>query len=127
MTAMAVETGHVGCSRLADGMLIQLGGVLGPEQLVDLRATLLVPLAPECRDVVIDAGDVDAVDDSVLAVLLAACEWSEIQGVRFLLSRASEAMEEALLDAGMDDALPRLSELPTVSRGVQMPQQRSGD
>jgi len=127
MTAMAVETGHVGCSRLADGMLIQLGGALGPEHLDELRATLLVPLAPECRDVVVDAGEVDAVDDSVLAVLLAACEWADVQGVRFLLSRASDAMEGALLDAGMADALPRLSQLPTVCRSTQVPRPRSGD
>src|SRR4051794_3114236 len=62
MTAMLVETGLVTSTRLADGLLVQLTGDLGEHHLAELRDTLLGPLPSECRDVVVDAGEVTDVD-----------------------------------------------------------------
>lgn len=130
MTAVAVETGHVGCARLADGMLVQLVGEVGDGQLPALRHLLLSPLDEECKDIVVDAGDVDEISPAALAVLVAAREWAQMQGVRFLLSRSSWALEDALTLHGCLDGLPRLNELPTASDagpGVTIPRQREAD
>src|SRR3954453_3842792 len=51
MTAMAIETGAVTSTHLADGLLVQLSGELGPEQLIEMRGSLLSPLPADCRDV----------------------------------------------------------------------------
>lgn len=124
MTAMAVETGHVGCARLDDGVLVQLTGELGGEQLAELRLLLLTPLAPGCRDVVVDAGGVTAVDAATLAVLVAARQWAEDHDVRFRLSRTSAALELALREHGLSEGLPRLAELPRAPRAPRLPRQR---
>src|SRR5437588_165768 len=68
MTLATVETGTVCCTRLADGMVVQLGGALGPEQLPALRDVLLRPAPAHLRDVVVDAGDVDYLAPEALAV-----------------------------------------------------------
>jgi anti-anti-sigma factor len=130
MTAMAVETGHVGCARLADGMLVQLAGEVGDEQLPALRHLLLAPVDEQCKDIVVDAGAVDEISPAALAVLVAAREWAEIQGVRFLLSRSSWAVEDALTLHGCLDGLPRLRELadaPDGAAGIAVPHQREAD
>lgn len=124
MTAMAVETGLVTSTRLADGLLVQLAGELGCDQLAELRATLLSPLPPECRDVVIDAGDVTDMDFPALAVVFAAWAWAEEQGARFLLSRTSAEFEAALELNGVTDDLPRLAELPAAPAAPVIPLQR---
>ena len=54
MTAVTVDTAAVTSTRMADGLLVQLSGDLGVEQLADMRSTLLSPLPAECRDVVVD-------------------------------------------------------------------------
>jgi anti-anti-sigma factor len=127
MTAMAVETGHVGCARLDDGVLVQLTGELCGEQLAEVRQVLLTPLAPGCRDVVVDAGGLTVVDAATLAVLIAAREWAEDQGVRFRLSRTSAALELALREHGLCEGLPRLTELPGAPRRPRVPRQRLVD
>lgn len=127
MTAMAVETGHVGCARLDDGVLVQLTGELSDEQLDELRQVLLTPPAPGCRDVIVDAGGVTAVGPATLAVLIAAREWAEEQDVRFRLSRTSAALELALREHGLTEGLPRLADLPRAPRRPRVPRQRLVD
>ena len=125
MTAMAIETGLVTSMRLADGLLVQLAGELGQDHLSELRSTLLAPLPDDCRDVVIDAGDVTDVDFAALAVLFAAWAWTEEQGARFLLSRTSYEFDSVLADNGVADDLPRLSDLPSAPSAQVIPIQRS--
>src|SRR4051794_12225242 len=124
MTAMAIETSAVMSTRLADGLLVRLSGELGTESLTDLRSTLLSPLPADCRDVVVDAGDVTAVEFDALAVVFAAWAWAEEQGARFLLSRTSEAFDAVLVDNGVAEDLPRLSELPSAPGAAVIPLQR---
>ena len=124
MTAMAIETGAVTRTQLADGLLVQLSGELGYEQLAELRATLLAPLPADCRDVVVDAGDVTAVEFDALAIVFAAWAWAEDHGARFLLSRTSENFDAFLADNGVSEDLPRLSELPSSPTAPVIPLQR---
>lgn len=120
MTVNAVleASGEVSCSHLADGRLVRLAGDLGPAQLDRLRLTLLMPLPEGCRDVVVDAGEVTAVSDDVLAVLLAAPLWARDEGRRFLLSRTSTALDDLLDELDLTGDLPRLQPLgaPASSR-----------
>ena len=113
MTAVLVETGQITSSRLADGMLVQLHGSLDETVVAEMRQVLLAPIPAECRDIVVDAGDVTDIDFAALAVVFAAWGWAEEHGVRFLVSRTSHAFEQMLEDNGVVDDLPRLSELAT--------------
>ena len=124
MTAMATETAAVTSTRMADGLLVQLSGELGSEQLTEMRTTLLSPLPADCRDIVVDAGEVTDVDFDALAVLFAAWAWAEEQGARFLLSRTSHEFDSFLADNGVADDLPRLSELPSAPAAPVIPIQR---
>ena len=124
MTATAIDTGAVTSSHLADGLLVQLSGELGSEQLGHLRSTLLSPLPAECRDIVIDAGEVTDVEFEALAIVFAAWAWAEEHGARFLLSRTSEEFDAILADNGVSDDLPRLTELPTAPAAPVIPLQR---
>jgi len=124
MTAMAIETSAVTSTRMADGLLVRLAGELGTETLTDLRSTLLSPLPDGCRDVVVDAGDVTAVEFEALALVFAAWAWAEDHGARFLLSRASAEFEAVLEDNGVSEDLPRLSELPSAPAAPVIPLQR---
>src|SRR3954452_903167 len=124
MTAMAIETGAVISTHLADGLLVQLCGELGPEQLIEMRGSLLSPLAADCRDVIVDAGDVTDVDFEAMAIVFAAWAWAEEQGARFLLSRTSEAFDAVLADNGVAEDLPRLAELPSAPVAPVIPLQR---
>ena len=113
MTAQAIDitSGTVNCMHLADGKLVQLSGRIGQAELPALRLALLAPLFVGCRDVVIDAGEVVAVDDEAIAVVVAAEEWATYAGARLLLSRATPAFEQALADLGFADGIRRLSDL----------------
>ena len=113
MSVQAIDpsVGTVNCVHLADGKLVQLSGRLGHEELPALRLALLTPLFDDCRDVVIDAGDVVAVNDEVVAVLVAAEEWATYAGARLLLSRAAPVLEQALADLDFANRIPRLAEL----------------
>jgi hypothetical protein len=126
MTAVAIETGAVTRTRMADGLLVQVSGEIGPELLADLRNTLLAPLPSDCRDVVLDAGDVTDLEFEALAVVFAAWAWAEEHGARFLLSRTSAAFDAFLADNGVSDDLPRLSELPSAPAAPVIPLQRAG-
>jgi anti-anti-sigma regulatory factor len=110
-TAMLEATGHVDCVHLADGMLVRLGGTLTGPQLPELRDALLTPLAEGCRDVVVDAGDVTAINDDAIAVLLAARVWAEDHGARMMLSRTAPALELSLEELEITGALPRLGSM----------------
>ncbi len=118
MSVQAIDpsAGTVNCVHLADGKLVQLSGRIGREELAALRLALLTPLFDYCRDVVIDAGDVVAVDDEAVAVLVAAEEWATYAGARLLLSRAAPVLEQALADLDFANRIPRLTEL-----GAQSP------
>jgi anti-anti-sigma regulatory factor len=108
--------GTVNCVHLADGKLVQLSGRLGRAELPALRLALLTPLFEDCRDVVVDAGEVESVDDEAVAVLVAAEEWARYAGARLLLSRAAPALEQALIGLDLADRIPRLSQLNADSR-----------
>jgi len=125
MTAMLVETGLVTGTWLADGLLVQLKGELGEEQVAELRSNLLMPLPPECQDIVVDAGEVTTIDFDALSIVFAAWAWAEEHGARFLLSRTSPAFESALEFHGVVDALPRLSELGSAPAAPVIPLQRT--
>src|SRR4051794_24897477 len=112
-TAMLEATGHIDCVHLADGKLVRLGGTLTGHQLPELRDALLTPLAEGCRDVVIDAGEVTAINDDAIAVLLAARIWAEDHGARMMLSRSAPALESTLEELEITGALPRLGNMPT--------------
>lgn len=118
MTVATLETGYVGCARLADGMVVQLGGELTDDYLPALRQVLLRPMPSHCRDVVVDAGEVTVVSPAALAVLVAANEWAVTGGRRFLLSRSSTALDEALLEYGVEGGLPRLHALDSGRRAA---------
>ena len=107
-TATLEATGHVDCVHLADGMLVRLGGTLNEQDLPQLRDALLVPLEDSCRDVVVDAGELTAINDDAIAVLLAARVWAEDHGARMLLSRSAPALESTLEELEITNALPRL-------------------
>ena len=125
VAAMEPGIGHVHCVHLADGKLVQLGGTVGESELPALRLALLTPLFDECRDIVIDAGEVDEIDDCAMAVLMAGHEWAQSAGVRVLLSRSTEAFDDALDDLELSDLFSRLSAPePTPSRLALVPQQR---
>lgn len=125
-TAVEPGVGHVHCAHLADGKLVQLGGCLGEADLPALRLALLTPLFDECRDIVIDAGEVAEIDDCAVAVLIAGTEWAHAAGVRVLLSRSTEAFDDTLDELDLTDLLPRLNPLqPTPSRIAEVPRQRA--
>lgn len=124
-TAIEPGVGRVNCAHLADGKLVQLGGCLGEADLPALRLALLTPLFDECRDIVIDAGEVDEIDDCAVAVLMAGTEWAHSAGVRVLLSRSTPAFDHTLDELDLTDLLPRLSAPePTPSRLAAVPPQR---
>ena len=101
------------CTHLADGKLVRLAGHLGEPELPALRLALLMPMADECRDLVIDAGDIESIDDSAVAILIAAREWADSHGVRLRLSRSSLTFDLALVELDLVDLLPRLAALGT--------------
>jgi anti-anti-sigma regulatory factor len=108
MTAFVETEVRVDCVHLSDGKVVRLTGALGPDDVVELRETLLMPLEHGCTDVVVDAGRVTAISDEVVAVLIAAPVWVETQGGRFLLSASSPAFDQTLEELDFVDLLPRL-------------------
>ena len=112
MAAMALETsGQVATSLLTDGMIVRLSGDVSTGSISTLRDTLLTVLPAGCHDVVVDAGEVTSIDPTALAVLFAGWAWIEEHDGRFLLSRTSHAFEDALVENGVADDLPRLTPL----------------
>ena len=66
-----------------------MAGAIDADCVDALRAALFAALRPGCRDVLVDAGGVTEITEPALAVLLAAPEWIDYQGGRFLLSASS--------------------------------------
>lgn len=129
MTTATVDvSGYVGCTHLADGMVVALSGVLTDDLLPDLRQALLRPYAEGCRDVVVDAGEVSDLTDAALAVLVAARAWAGANGRRFLLSRSNPVLDAILLTVGLESAFARLQPLlaeATSALSLAVPFQRS--
>lgn len=109
---------------LQDGIVVRLQGALTSEHVPHLRRALLVPLPPRCRDVLIDASQLTAIDDAVLAVLLAAGEWAATTGRRFAALGLSAQLSEVLAELEMLHAFPTLAS-PRSSEPVGLPRQRS--
>src|SRR6266576_914751 len=57
---------------LADGLVVRLAGVLGAAEVPALRQALLRPRPAACRDLLVDAGGVDAIDRESLNVIAVA-------------------------------------------------------
>jgi anti-anti-sigma regulatory factor len=111
MTSALETSGRLECTHLADGKLVRLSGCFGEAELVGLRLALLTPLAEDCRDVVIDAGELTHITDEAVAILVAARDWAEFSGARLLVSRSAPALDQVLEDLAFTEALPRLSPL----------------
>ena len=130
MTTATVDvSGYVGCTHLADGMVVVLSGVLTDDLLPDLRQALLRPYAESCRDVVVDAGEVSDLTDPALAVLVAARAWAGANNRRFMLSRSNPVLDAILLTVGLESAFERLQPLqsrPTSALSLALPMQRPG-
>lgn len=109
---------------LADGRLVRLSGTLSQADVPALRFALLTPLPDGCRDVVVDAGAVHDIDDDALAVLLAAPVWVDSCGGRLRVSRSSVVLDAVLATLGLEQMLPRLTELPPAPRPLPVPAQR---
>jgi anti-anti-sigma factor len=101
----------VGAYLVGNGLVVRLSGVLDAQAVPDLRSTLLTQLPDECREVLVDAGCVVAVDDEALSVLVAGASWVSGAGRRFALCSASPAIERLVDELGLTADLPRLSEL----------------
>lgn len=109
---------------LADGRLVRLSGALTQGDVPALRFALLTPLPPGCRDVVVDAGAVNDIDDDALAVLLAAPVWADSCGGRLRVSRSSVVLDAVLATLGLEEMLPRLSDLPAAPAPLSVPAPR---
>jgi anti-anti-sigma regulatory factor len=107
---------------LADGVVVQLGGRLTDDNLPELRDALLSNFVASCRDVVVDAGEVEDVTESALAVLVAAKDWAADNGRRFFVSRMSPLVRAAL--AVCEVTLPELGGRPGDLRAPKIPAQR---
>lgn len=94
--------------RLGDGLVVRLSGVLDGQVVPELRRELLAPVPDAPADVLIDAGAVAAVDDEVLAVLVAGSSWARDAGGRFALSAASPVVTASIADLALGAALPLL-------------------
>ncbi len=77
---------------LADGLVVRLAGVMGAAEARTLRETLLRPRPAACRDVIVDAGDVDAIEREPLTVLAVATRLAAATGRQLTFTRLSEAM-----------------------------------
>ena len=106
-TALAsrVDAPVVEVTTLADGLVVRLAGALGAAEANLLRETLLRPRPAACRDVLVDAGRVDAIDDEPLAVLATASRWADDSGCRLSFTRLSDAV---IVAADAIGVLPRL-------------------
>lgn len=124
MTTATVDIGgRVGSVHLADGVVVQLGGMLTDDNLPELRDALLSPFAANCRDVVVDAGEVEDVTESALAVLVAAKDWAEHNGRRFFVSRLSPLVRAAL--EVCEVSLPELGPRPGLTTATTIPAPRA--
>jgi anti-anti-sigma factor len=94
--------------RLGDGLVVRLSGVLDGQAIPALREGLLAPIPDGCREVLVDAGAVDEVDDEALAVLVAGSSWANSAGSRFALSAVSAPVARQIQALDLTSALPVL-------------------
>lgn len=113
-TQPAVTTAVTG-----DGMLVRLSGVVDAASTPELRAALLRMRPVGCDDVIVDAGEVAAIDEGSLAVLLAAATWVVDTGGRLSFVRMSEVLRREVAQLGLERLLPMLE--PVGERGAAVP------
>jgi anti-anti-sigma regulatory factor len=101
MTTVEVTT-------LADGLVVRLAGALGAAEAHMLREALLRPRPAACRDVLVDAGDVDDIAAESLAVLMTASRLASDSGRRLSFTRLSDALAGAADSMGVLPRLPLL-------------------
>jgi anti-anti-sigma regulatory factor len=99
--------GVVDVMTLADGVVVRLAGTLGTDEAVLLREALLRPRPAACRDILVDAADVDGINDAALAVLVAAPAWATRTGGQLSFTRMSEPLVCAADGLGVQ--MPRLA------------------
>ena len=87
---------------------LRLTGRLTAEVCPALRAVLLEPRPDGVQLVLVDAGAVTAVDDAVVAVLLAGAAWVSATGGRLRMTSMSASLRRALDDLGVSALLPVL-------------------
>jgi anti-anti-sigma regulatory factor len=106
--AIRVEAPVVEVTTLADGLVVRLAGALGAAEAHLLREALLRPRPAACRDVLVDAGRVNAIDDEPLTVLATASRWADDSGCRLSFTRLSDAVTVAADAIGVLPRLPLL-------------------
>src|SRR3954447_3130767 len=110
MSTMAVlARSSADATYTADGMFVRLAGELDSQSLSQLRSTLLRTRPEACKDLIIDAGAVTYVDDSALAVLVAASAWAASSGATVSYSRMSETLRTEVRALDLDAAMPMLA------------------
>ena len=91
-TAIRADTPVVQVTTLADGLVVRLAGVIGAAESRMLRDALLRPRPAACRDLIVDAGDVDEIDQEPMTVLAVAAQVAEASGRRLCFTRLSDAV-----------------------------------
>jgi anti-anti-sigma regulatory factor len=109
-TAVANRAGTpvVEVTTLADGLVVRLAGALGAAEARALREVLLRPRPAACRDVLVDAGDVDAIEREPLTVIAAASRLATATGRRLSFTRLSDAVSCAAESFGVRAGLTLL-------------------
>ena len=102
-------TAVIEVSALADGVVVRLAGAFGTEDAELLRGALLRPRPAACRDILVDAGAVTELDDSALAVLVAAPDWADQTGGHLFFTRLSEPIRSAAAELGIMRLMPLLA------------------
>lgn len=110
MSTMAVlARSSADATYTTDGMYVRIAGDLDGESLPQLRQSLLRTRPANCRDIIVDAGAVTSVDDSALAVLVAASAWATDSGAAISYSRMSDALRDEVEALDLHAALPMLA------------------
>ena len=102
-------SGSVRVHQVGNGLVVRLSGVLDGQAVPELRRELLAPVAAGSHEVLVDAGQVEALDDEALAVLLAGSSWATGAGGRFAFSAASPAVLAEIDALQLGTALPLLA------------------
>ena len=107
-TAGTTEAPVVSVTTLADGLVVRLAGAIGTGEAGLLREALLRPRPAACKDILVDAGAVDAIDDEALAVLVAASVWADENGGHLSYTRLSRSITSTATGLGVMARLPML-------------------
>jgi anti-anti-sigma regulatory factor len=94
-TAIRADTPVVQVTTLADGLVVRLAGVIGAAESRMLREALLRPRPAACRDLIVDAGDVDSIDPEPMTVIAVAARLADASGCRLSFTRVSDAVLHA--------------------------------